>query len=141
MQASKLAADEGLEALAAALGDPDPSARILALDVICEFSVERAARLLSGALYDPDQAVRSAAATAAGRLRASGTVFSLIVALDDSSPEVRAVIATAIGDITGREVSLDGMTEPRARKKKTDELKAWWTEERYRRLVAEVEES
>ena len=88
--AASLAADAGLHALAQALGDPDPAVRTAALDLVCEFSTDRAAPLLAGMIHDPDPAVRCAAAGAAARLALARTVSSLIVALDDPEAAVRA---------------------------------------------------
>ena len=135
--AARLAADEGLEALGRALGDPDPRVRTLALEVVCEFSAERAARLLAAMVHDPDAGVRCSAAAAAARLGAPRTVSSLIVALDDPDSAVRAASAQAIEAITGRSIALEGDRVTQHRQ--IEELKRWWKEERLAQLTASLQ--
>jgi hypothetical protein len=134
--AARLAADDGLNALARALGDPDPKVRTLALDVVCEFSSDRAARLLAAMIHDPDASVRCAAAAASARLGAPRTVSSLIVALDDPESTVRAASAQAIEAITGRSVRLDDDRDPEEQRRAIEELKRWWKAERVAQLTA-----
>jgi len=135
--AARLAADEGLEALGRALGDPDPKVRTLALDVVCEFSAERAARLLAAMVHDLDPSVRCAAAAAAARLGAPRTVSSLIVALDDPDSGVRAASAQAIEAITGRRIAMED--DPATQRRQIEELKRWWKEERLAQLTASLQ--
>lgn len=137
LAAAELAADEGLTKLAEALSDPDPAARILALDVICEFSEERAARLIASMLYDPEPRVRCAAAQAAVRARASGTVFSLITALGDPDPKVVDAAAAAIEAITGKKVQLEDDVD--ARREGLERLTQWWKQQRVSELEHELE--
>jgi HEAT repeat protein len=135
--AAELAADDGLTRLAAALSDEDPNARIRALEVICEFSEERASRLLASMLHDPSPSVRRAAAASAARMKASGTVFSLILALDDADPEVRSVAADAIEAITGKRVQLDD-SDPELRREELEQLKRWWKAQRVAELASDL---
>ncbi len=135
--AARLAADEGLDALGRALGDPDPRVRTLALEVVCEFSAERAARLLAAMVHDPDAGVRCSAAAAAGRLGAPRAVSSLIVALDDPEATVRAASAQAIEAITGRAIALEG--DLGTQRRQIEELKRWWKEERLAQLTASLQ--
>jgi HEAT repeat protein len=137
-EAAEVARGEGLAALARSLADPDPSVRIRSLEVICEFSEDRAARLLAGMLHDPEPVVRCEAAGAAARLRASGVIFSLILALDDPRPEVRTASARAIAEITGREMPRDGIDGAEDRSRLVEELKSWWKEERFTQLATAV---
>ena len=133
---ARLAADEGLNALAQALSDPDPAVRMTALDVVCEFSADRAARLLAGMIHDPDASVRCAAAAAAARLRVVRAVSSLIVALDDPDASVRSAAAHAIEEITGRQLPPGDEQDSCARREKVEQLKRWWKEERLAQLTA-----
>lgn len=137
-EAAHIAADEGLGALARALADPDPTTRTTALDVICELSGKRAARLLAGVLHDPDPDVRAAAAGAAAEIGATGTVFSLILALDDPARRVRAAAARAIEVITGRPVEPEQGGDPARRQQQIEQLKQWWKEERFAELASEA---
>jgi hypothetical protein len=137
--ASELAADDGLTRLAAALSDEDPNARIRALEVICEFSEERASRLIASMLHDPSPSVRRAAAGSAARMKASGTVFSLILALDDADPEVRSAAADAIEAITGKRVRLDDIEDPELRRGELELLKRWWKEQRVAELASDLD--
>lgn len=132
--AAEESANQGLTALARALAHPDPALRAQALEVICQFSAERAVRLLVGVLHDPDPKVRAAAADSAGRLGATGTVLSLIFALDDPEPEVRLAAQLAIEQITDIPVRLENV-DPAIRESKISELKAWWKEQRFNELT------
>lgn len=136
--AVRVAAGEGLDAVARTLADPDPSVRILALEVICEFSEDRAARLLVGVLHDPHPQVRAAAAAAAGRVGASTLVFSLILALEDTDDEVRQVAARSLEKITGKTLELAPAGDRMAVAKQIAELKRWWKEKRLGELVEEA---
>ena len=138
LDAARVASSEGLQALARTLADPDPGVRILALEVICEFSEDRAARLLTGVLHDPEPSVRAAAAAAAGRLGASTVVFSLILALEDLDIEVREVSARALTQITGKKVELADAGDPVAIARQVADLKRWWKDERLSELVDEA---
>ena len=137
--AAELAADDGLTRLAAALSNDDPEARIRALDVICEFSDERASRLLASMLHDPSPAVRRAAAVAAARIKASGTVFALILALDDADPELRSVAVDAIEAITGKRAHLDEVDDPELRRNEIEQLKRWWKARRVAELASDLD--
>ena len=137
-EAAEVAWNEGLAALARRLADPDPSVRIRSLEVICEFSEDRAARLLAGMLHDPEPVVRCEAAAAAARLRTSGVIFSLILALEDPRPEVRTASARAIAEITGREMHTDQIDVPEDRARLVEELKLWWKEERFAQLASAI---
>lgn len=137
-EAAEVARSEGLAALARTLADPDPSVRIRSLEVICEFSEDRAARLLAGMLHDPEPVVRCEAAASAARLRASGVIFSLILALEDPRDEVRTASARAIAEITGREMPTHRLDDPGERSRLVDELKRWWKEERFTQLATAV---
>lgn len=138
-EAAEESANQGLNALARALADPDPALRSQALEVICQFSAERAVRLLIGVLHDPDPKVRAAAAETAGRLGASGAVLSLIFALDDSDIEVRLAAAGAIEQITDMPVNVEN-DEPAVRERKIQELKDWWRDQRFSELTTRAHE-
>jgi len=140
LDAAELAADEGLAKLAAALSNPDPTSRMLALEVICEFSEERAARMISSMLHDPDPRVRCAAAAAAARVGSTGTVFSLLSALEDEHSVVVSAASEAIEAITGRSVRLADASAS-ARRDELDKLKRWWKEQRVVELASEFDET
>jgi len=131
---ARLGSAEGLEALTRALADPDPAVRSLALEVVTEFSGERASRLLGGMLQDPDPNVRCAAAAAATRVGSSATVFSLILALEDSEPTVREAAASAIETIGGRRIDRAALADPATAGPQLDDLKAWWKDRRLAEL-------
>jgi HEAT repeat protein len=135
--AAQMAADEGLGALSRSLSDPDPHTRALALDVICEFSQERAARLLTAFLQDPEPSLRCAAAAAAGRVGAPSVVFSLISILDDADPRVREAAVAAIARLTGKAVRLADARERRL--EQIEELARWWKQERLAKLLARID--
>lgn len=136
-EAARMAADEGFDALAQALSDPDALVRLKALGVICELSGARAARLLSGMLHDPDPRVRMAAADSAAQLQSFGTVFSLILALEDPIEDVRHAAAQAIETITGRRVPIDVGGTDTSVSEVIAELKRWWKDQRYAQLATE----
>jgi beta-phosphoglucomutase-like phosphatase (HAD superfamily) len=138
---ASLASDRGLQSLAKALADPDPAARALALELVCEFSGPRAARLLGSMLQDPEPAVRCAAAAAAARVRTPAVVFSLILALEDADPEVRAAAAAGFQSITLRHIDPVALEEPAARTAIVDDLKAWWKDHRFTELATLTDES
>jgi hypothetical protein len=138
LEAAQLAADDGMAALSHALSNPNPEARVLALEVICEFSQERASRILSRMTLDPEPTVRAAAADAAGRIQASGTVFSLIFALDDPEESVRTAAAIAIETITGKSIAHQALSTPTGRHSQIALLKNWWKEQRLTTLTEEV---
>ena len=132
---SQLASAEGLESLTRALADPDPAVRALALEVVSEFSGDRAARVLGGMLQDPEPGVRRAAATAATRVRSSAVVFSLILALEDADPTVQDAAASAIETIGGRPIDRAGLNDPVAAGRMVEELKVWWKDRRLAELA------
>jgi len=138
---ARLAADDGLAALAQALSSPDPQVRTASLEVVCEFSADRAARLLAGMIHDPDAMVRCAAAAAAARVGAEQAVSSLIVALDDPVPDVRRAASDAIEDITGRVVRFTDENDPRSRQDTVCQLKDWWKTQRVAQLTASFRRS
>ena len=137
--AAQLAADQGLTALSTALADPDPTRRILALEIIARFSEDRATHLLSGVLQDPHPKVRAAAAATAGGLGAPAIVFMLILMLADPDPVVRATARTAIEEITGHRVALDESPSSGSYRRQVDDLKRWWKQRRFVQLAAEAQ--
>lgn len=132
--------DARLDSVARALASEDASARMLALEVILEFSEDRAAGLLAAALHDPDRAVRRAAMRAAARLRSERAVSSLILALDTTDLEQRAEALRAIEAITDQAIDASDFDDPAQRLITLDALQAWWKTERVRRLVSRARE-
>lgn len=135
--AAKVAARDGMVRLSAALTNPDPTARMLALEAIGELDAEHAAQMIIDTLHDPDPDVRCAAAEAAVQARASAAVFSLILALDDEELEVREEAHLAIERITGQEIGFEPAGDPAARQRRIDQLKRWWKEMRFAQLASD----
>jgi HEAT repeat protein len=135
--AARVAARDGMGRLSAALTDPDPTARMLALEAIGELDAEHAAQMIIDTLHDPDPDVRCAAAAAAVRARAAAAVFSLILALDDEEPEVREEAHLAIERITGQEIEFDPAARPATRQRRIDQLKRWWKKLRFAQLASD----
>jgi HEAT repeat protein len=137
-EAARAGASSGLAALAAALAHPEPTVRARALEIVCEFSEERAAELLGGMLHDPEASVRYAAATAAGRVPAYRVVAPLIVTLQDVDVDVRRASAHALERLTGSPVPLE---EPGSAvsEGRLNELRKWWKEHRLAELLAGIE--
>ncbi|MDH5673413.1 MAG: HEAT repeat domain-containing protein [Myxococcales bacterium] len=136
--AADLAAEAGLLELGRALSDPDPIARSRALDVICEFSEERASRLIAAMLYDPDAQVRRAAAEAASRLNSQAVVFPLILALEDRDGSVRREALRAIEDITSEVIELNVDAPADERRATVEGLKRRWKQRRTEELLREL---
>lgn len=135
-----LARREGLDSLARTLDDPNPEVRRRALEVISEFSAQRAAPLLTALLHDVDAGVRCAAAAAAARVGARATVFSLILALDDPDPIVRDGVARALAQITGETVEMGADDDDATRRRQqVERLTRWWKSERVSELAAELD--
>jgi HEAT repeat protein len=134
--AARVASTEGLIAMARTLSDPDPHVRMRALEVVCEFSNERAERFLIGMLHDPDPTVRRASAAAAARVGAPGVVFSLIHAFEDPIEDVRAAAVDAFVAITGLQVELGALDDPLRRRKETQRLILWWKARRVAQIAA-----
>ena len=136
-----MAADDGLAALAETLASPSPSLRMRALEVLCEFSAERATPVVIELIHDPDPAVRSAAARAAARIRSTRAVGSLIVALDDPDAGMRRSSAEALQSIVGGEVEVDDEPDAEQRRRRQAELKRWWKERRFAELATSTQGS
>jgi HEAT repeat protein len=125
------------DASLAALSDPAPARRILALQVLCRLSGEHAAELLMGMLGDPDASVRCAAVHAAHGIGARRLASCLIVALEDPDPSVRGACGHALQGITGRRISQADVRDPERRHDLIAELRTWWKRERLAELLAE----
>lgn len=138
-EAARLAADGGLSALAKTLSDPDPEVRMRALDVICEFSPDRATGLLTGVLHDPDPGVRCAGIWAAPMVTGMAIVYPLILALEDPDARVRTAAREVLTEITGRPISLSDTDAQETRRAKLAELKAWWKAQRVQELSESAE--
>lgn len=87
-----------LSAIIAALHNPDPNVRVVAIESIVKFSDEAIDSLIA-ALADPDYTVRHAAAEALGRLRNERAVPALTGLLADPDESVRAAAAGSLGAI------------------------------------------
>lgn len=133
LEAARLAADEGLSALAAALDHSDPAVRARAIELVSELTDESAKSLLKAAIHDPSPLVRGAAAISAGRTGSTDVVGSLLVALTDPDPGVRAAAAQAIAAITGRTVVPEG-SDPALHAEAIEVFKRWWRQERVAEL-------
>ncbi len=131
-------ADELTQSLAEALGDPDPAVREIALKTLGEMKGEEVVVLILESLHDSDPHVRAAAAAAAAGTGSPTAIFSLILLLNDGELEVRQQALAAIEAITGKRVDFDPEDEPRARKKRAEELQDWWKEERFAKLSGEL---
>ena len=131
-----LRSDGALEALSKALSDPDPATRWTALEVVTEFSEDRAGGLLQWMIHDPDPRVRIAAMEAAARMAAPSLVFSLILALEDHELMVREAAAASLEEITARTLEFDVYASPETRRARIEELKSWWKERRWAELTA-----
>jgi HEAT repeat protein len=90
-------AGRGGEAIAAALGDPEPLVQRAAADALGSFPPEVAVDPLIGALSDPDEAVRRHAATSLARIGPPAEP-SLIAALADPAARPGAILALAAVD-------------------------------------------
>jgi HEAT repeats len=139
LDAVRLAADEGLAALAKALENGDPAVRARALSVIVELSEQRATRLLKAMMFDPDASVRRAAAVAAPRVEGLGVVASLIVALRDPDGDVRRAAAAAITRMTDQNIEL-APSDASISDERHAELRAWWKEQRIAELTRDSAE-
>jgi HEAT repeat protein len=126
------------DASLAALSDPAPARRILALQVLCRLSGEHAAELLMGMLGDPDASVRCAAVHAAHGIGARRLASCLIVALQDPDPSVRGACRHALEGITARRISQADVHDPERRNDLIAELRTWWKRERLAELLAET---
>ncbi len=114
------------------LDDPDPAARIRALEAVRSLPDAAAVRLLTNALHDPELEVRCAAAATAGRIRADGAVFALLLALDQPDQAVREASARALAQITGEKIDLDAPDD--VRREAIARLKERWKERRFQQL-------
>lgn len=124
--------------LAEALSDPDPGVRCHALGNVEDLGGEEAAVIVLQGLNDSEPVVRRAAARAAGRVGSHSAVFSLILMLDDPDPGVSQEAKAAIEHITGKPVRFDPAEDPVMRRQRIEALKAWWKEERFSKLAAQV---
>jgi HEAT repeat protein len=136
LDASSLASDHALAALARALGDPDPAVRAQATTLVATFSKEHAARVLKTMIHDPSPAVRVAAVSATAGKPSMDVVAALIVALADPDADVRRAAAEALSQATGQNVPTmrAGPDDERI-----DHLKRWWKEQRYAELTRGTE--
>jgi HEAT repeat protein len=128
---SRLAADDGLRALAGALEHPDPEMRLRAAAVLSEFGDERALRLLRAMTHDRSPDVRTVAVRALGHAPNTEALASLIVALDDPAPSVRRVAAEAVSRALGRSVTPDGIDAG-----EREALRRWWKDRRLADLAS-----
>lgn len=132
---SRLAADDGLTALAAALDHADPEMRLRAVAVLSEFGDERAGRLLRAMVHDPSPNVRAVAVRGLGQSTSLEALASLIVALDDPDASVRRAAAEALSRSSGQSVvpsEADGTIDPAQR----DALRRWWKDRRFADLAS-----
>jgi HEAT repeat protein/beta-lactamase regulating signal transducer with metallopeptidase domain len=91
--------DSTVDALVAALDDPDAEVRRTAAHALARLRDRRALPGLTAALKDESPDVRRAAAGALGDLRDQQAVDGLIGALKDPEPDVRRAAASALGDL------------------------------------------
>jgi len=88
--------------LAAALSEPDATARALAAGRLADIGDRHAVPALLAALADADAHVREEAARALGRVGDPAALGALVAALhDDPGPHVREEAATAVGALAG----------------------------------------
>jgi HEAT repeat protein len=89
-----------IDALLAALGDPDTLVRLNATLALGEFQgrpeLETIVQPLSQALNDQSPLVRAMAASALARAKDPSAVPALIAALDDADPNVQATVAAVL---------------------------------------------
>jgi len=97
--ASPQAVPSAVEALVAALDDPDAQVRRTAAHALARLRDPRALPGLTAALKDESPDVRRAAASALGDLRDQQAVDALIGALKDPEPDVRRAAASALADL------------------------------------------
>jgi HEAT repeat protein len=83
----------------AALHDPKPSTRRIALELLARLQVRAAATTIVPLLHDPDREVRLAAIRALGELRNSETVNSIVALLKDDEVDVRATTLQVLPDM------------------------------------------
>jgi HEAT repeat protein len=97
-----------LEILQQKLNDPDPFARVEAVQALGEIHKEQALTSVCACLNDENIYVRAYAAEALGRigrLDISLTLLKLLSALDDPSPYVRAMMVSALGELQDERAS------------------------------------
>jgi HEAT repeat protein len=134
LEASHLADDDRLSALASALEHPDPELRARAVVVMAEFADNRAGRLLKVMIHDRCPAVRAVAVGAAGRTTDTDLVPSLIVALGDPDADVRRAAAEAVSRLTGQTVA-PSVTDASIDREELERLKRWWKDKRFTDLA------
>ena len=88
-----------LRIVTAALHDPRPSTRRIALELLARLQVRAAATTILPLLRDPDREVRLAAIRAVGALRSSETVNSITALLKDDEADVRATALQVLPDL------------------------------------------
>ena len=88
-----------LRTVTAALGDPKPSTRRIALELLARLRVRTAATAIVSLLHDPDRDVRLAAIRALGDLHASEAANSIMALLKDGDAEVRATALQVLPDM------------------------------------------
>jgi len=91
--------DAAIDALIAAIKDPDADVRRAAISALGKLRDSRTIEPLMAALTDASPDVRRYAAAALGDLRDSRAVPGLVRALDDESADVRRYAAAALGDL------------------------------------------
>jgi HEAT repeat protein len=94
--------DLGAELLQLASGDPEPSLRALALDILRAFKLTQALPVARSALASADQRVRIAAIRLIGELGGSDIIELVQAQTSDLEAPVRATAARALGAIGGR---------------------------------------
>lgn len=132
--ATRLAANEGIAALARALDHPDPALRARAVAVICELADTRAREVLKTMILDLCPEVRCAAARSAARVGTTDVVASLIVALTDPDEAVRAAAAEGLSSVTGRRLCTVGPAGV-VDAQEIEALKRWWRERRFAEVL------
>jgi HEAT repeat protein len=87
-----------LRTVTAALHDPKPSTRRIALELLARLQARSSTTMIVPLLHDPDQDVRLAAIRALGDLKASESTNSIVALLKDDDAEIRA---TALRSLPG----------------------------------------
>ena len=114
LAASRVAPDEGVDAIAALLDDARPEMRFSAVWTLSYLGASHTGRI-AGGLGDEDEEVRLLVVQCLGELGATGHVDAIAGLLDDSSDAVRFAAATALaalGDTRGAPTLRASLSRP-----------------------------
>ena len=114
LASGRVAAEEGVDAIATLLDDPRPEMRFSAIWTLSNLGAGHAGRIAQG-LSDQDEEVRVLALECLGELGATGYADSMVALLEDPSDAVRFAAATALaalGNVKGAPTLRDALGRP-----------------------------